>query len=174
MSGLKTKLKIGKKGVAVNALIGLFIAVMIGVAITVTVVSQQVTYSTSTYSAGNTTANATNADNTTWQITMVHGLPTGSEWTVLNDANLHVYNSSDCSTTEFTRNTDYVLLNNGTQTVTMNFTDAGQGKIGNVHLCTTYNYRHGQYIDSSTARSLVGLFTVLVGVSLLAILAGSV
>ena len=157
------------KGIAAGALIGLMMTILIGVAVTISIVQDTTSKATTTYSMGNDTFNAT-ASTPTYQNSLA-GFSDGSDFLVLVST-MTVYNSSDCATDAFTLDADYIILANGTSPV-INFTESTfVTERNDVFICAEYDYRSDSYVPSAPARRILGLFTLLIAVVLVTAITG--
>lgn len=158
------RLQLGRKGVMAGSLIGLMVVLVIGIAVTYSVVQSTSTRSTTIYSMANDTFNAST---TTGNRTLFRGFNDGSSF-VIDISTMHLYNGTACSAGEYTYTTDYVVLGNGTAPY-LNLTGTGSSKrAGLNYTCAVYNYYDSTYIPGAISRGIISLLPLLVVVALLA------
>lgn len=140
------------------------IALVIGIAVTFNIVQDVSTKAATTFSVDNETVNVTRT--ATANSSALTGFVDGTDFTVLVSS-IEVYNSSDCSTHEFTLDTDFAILNNGTSPV-LNFTESTFVQESEQQFtCVVYDYQSDSYISDSKARTIINLLPLLVAVVLL-------
>lgn len=158
----KCVLHLSRRGTLVNSMIGLMVALVIGIAVTFATVQTTSDKSTTIYSMANDTFNAST---TTGNFTKFKGFNDGSSF-YMKISTLHLYNKTDCVTQEFTYGTDYVVLGNGT-TPYLNFTNVGNAKRpAHTFTCAVYDYYDITYMSDSTARLIMRLLPLMVVVLL--------
>lgn len=162
----KKFLQTTSKGVA--PIIGLMIALIIGIGVAIPVVNTFTTRATSTFDQ----TNETHIDwNTTTDLTRaLSGFGDGTEFTI-QASSLAVYNSSDCSSGQLTLHTHYNLTGNGTDP-TLAMSTVSKALVTPNYTCTTYTYfATTQYLTESVARTVVSNIVLIFSVSLLVITA---
>lgn len=161
---LKTITKTKSKGA--SPIVGILLAMIIGVGITVPVVNQFTERATTIYSM-------TNDSRIDWNDTVDYdkelgGFGDGTDFTV-RMGTFHIYNSTDCSSTEWTLHDHYNVTLNGT-TPTVSLSVLSRNTLTPNYTCAVYDYYStDQYLSGGISRTILSNIVPLIATGMIVI-----
>lgn len=168
---VKLRMRTSNKGAAVMALVGLMVALVVGIAVAFQLINDTSVKSTTIYAVTNDTfnASATTGNNTLFRCFNDNHATN----CVIDVSTITLYNNTDCASQPFTYTTTYLVLGNGTIPY-INFTTLGNIARQNNFTCAEYNYRADTYMSSASARTIVAILPLLFVVGILTTVASFV